>query len=249
MSLKPYLPSVDSQRVLPTTILTALLLVCCGCPPAPLSLEDQRRSVPSRWLTIEASADADPGSTKILKQQDAEAIAATVPTISTLVVERVDRILLETETAEVGAHVCGTVSEYRRLLSDATTAKIMQGRFWEPAEIQSDAGVIILSENLAQTLFSTPDVVGKSVQLGPHTLTVIGVLSDGIGVVTENALWDAYVPWQWLSRNWDAADRSDSEGFDRIRLRVDSLDQVDATKSIIERFVQRRYPNQRLVVQ
>lgn len=219
----------------------SLLVFSAGCPPAPPSQQEQRQALVSRWITIEAGSQN--AASSALNAEDARAIIAQVPTLSRVVTERVAELTLETEsgtTREVS--VCGTGPEYRRLLEDRVRARVTSGRFLEAEDQGRATGVVVLSESLAQALDGEADPVGSQIALAGRKVTVIGVISDGAGQDVSDVTRDAYVPLAHL-RDLIAMQGDPSvTTLDRIRCKVESLAQVEDTRSVIENIMKQRSP-------
>ena len=214
---------------------SVMLLVCCGCPPKPPSQEEQSQAATSHWITVEAELTNGEGQGP-LDQDDLNAITQGVPTISTVVAERIRIGSIESDGARTEIQVCGTTPEYLRLLEEGARVKLMQGKFLEDVETEEGVTIIVLSENLADKLFPDADAVGQSVLLDDRPLAVVGVVTNGAswgGALTR----DAYVP---LKLPGTGSDSSLPSAYDRFRFRVENLDQVENTQAIIQNIMQRR---------
>ena len=232
-----------ARAVVLRSFTAALLVACCGCPAAPPSQEEQIQSVTSRWITVE-SADNDVESTPVLDQKDLNAIINGLPTISTVVVERVRTGKIESNDASAEVRVCGTRPEYFRLLEETARVKLQQGHFIQSTEAEEGTSVIVLSDSLTTKLFEDADPTGRSVVLEGRTLTVVGVVTDGAQWGTD-VTRDAYVP---LTLFGPGNDPSAAFPYNRFRFRVKSLDQVEDSKLIIHRIIEGRHPNQNIRV-
>lgn len=124
--------------------VSVLLAACCGCQTERSTPEERNQAAISRWITVE-SADDTPRSGPVLDQKDLNAIINGVPTISTVVVERVRTGKIESDDASAQAKVCGTRPEYLRLLKDNARVKLQEGRFIESIEAEEGANVVVLS--------------------------------------------------------------------------------------------------------
>lgn len=215
----------------------AVLLACSGCPPASPSQDEQRQAVTSHWITVEHET---PGREPFLNEDDLNAISHSVPTISTVVAELVRTERIKSDDIELEAVVCGTTPSYLRLLEEGARVKVRQGHFFESREGEPGANVVVLSEGLAERLFRNADPVGQSVVLEGKQLTVAGVVTDGAAWGSD-VKRDAYVPRRVLSQD---ADQSAALFYDRLRFRVDSLNEVKPTEEIIQAIVEQRHPDQ-----
>ena len=218
-----------------------VLLLCCGCPPAPPSQEEQRRAVTSRWITVECG-NPEREAVSCLDEDDLDAISQQVPTISTALAERVRTEMLSRENTDVKIMVSGTGPDYLRFLKEAARVEVQLGRFLESADFGRDERVIVLSDRLADKLFSDADPVGQTVDLDGQMLTIVGVVTDG-APWSKALTRDAYVPLGLFDgRN----DSSTPSPCDRLRFRVERLDQVQNTREIIQQIMDQRHPGQSL---
>lgn len=222
------------------TSVVALLITCCGCPPIPPSQDEQRTGVSSRWITVEPSAEV---SGSKLSVQDAEAITAQVPVLSEIVIERVRSTTLQSESSQAAAVISGTGPSYLRLLKETTRAELTAGRFLEAADTETASTVIVLDEKLAEKLFVETDPIGRSVSIGQQTWTVIGVVTQPRSRRNSDLTKDAYLPREAFSAQPSEATEESPESLDRIRVRVDSLDQVDNVQVALEAIINKRHPN------
>lgn len=147
----------QARFVIALAAIPPTLAVCCGCPPAPPSQEEQRQAIPSCWICAEpAEQDSDANSSdKGLQRRDVDAIKATVPTVVTLVAERVGRGTAVREEAEMEVRLSGTGPDHFQLLADATKAEVIRGRFLTAADVETGADVIVIDEDPRDPTTST----------------------------------------------------------------------------------------------
>jgi putative ABC transport system permease protein len=79
---------------------------------------------------------------------------------------------------------------------------IKEGRFFDGADVQAGASVVVLGQTVVNSLFGSLDPIGQLVQINDHSFTVIGVFNargysgsynqDDLAVMPINAEW-AYV--------------------------------------------------------
>lgn len=188
----------------------------------------------SRWIFVEPLESQ--GETVPLEQSDLDAITSMVPTLSTIVVERVKTGEIEADGKTSEALVCGTNAEYLRLLKERAKVQVERGRFLESIDVHEEQNVVVLSESLSRKLFADADPVGQTVVLERLTLKVVGIVSDGApwGAALTH---DVYVP---LSLFGPDGDRKVYDGF---RFRVESLDQVKTTRDVIQKVIEQRHPD------
>lgn len=176
------------------------------------------------------------GKTVGLNQADLNAITSMVPTLSTIVVEKVKTGEIEADGKTSQALVCGTNAQYLRLLKERAKVQVERGRFLESIDVQEERNIVVLSESLAGKLFADADPVGQTVVLERLTLKVVGIVSDGApwGAALTR---DAYVPLSLFGPN------GDQKMYDGFRFRVESLHQVKTTRDIIQKVIEQRHPD------
>lgn len=236
MNETPYTASRLRLPFVRALIASGLLLSCCGCPPEPPSQEEQRNTVTSRWIFVDP-VESQGKAAVWLNQADLDTITSMVPTLSTIVVEKVKSGEIEADGKTSQAKVCGTNGDYLRLLKERAKVQVERGRFLESIDVQEEQNVVVLSNSLARKLFADADPVGRTIVLQSLTLKVVGIVSDGVpwGAALTR---DAYVP---LSLFGPDEDRKVYDGF---RFRVESLDQVKATRDIIQKVIEQRHPDE-----
>lgn len=224
------------SRLVQVLTTVALLMTCCGCPPAPPSREQQRQADTAHWITVECD-DPERAAEGCLDEADLKAISEQVPTISTAVAEKVRAGRVESGGVQADVQICETSPEYFRLVEEAAGVRVLQGRFLESVDFQSGAKIAVLSERLTKRLFPNSDPVGQTIVLDKQELTVVGVVSNG-------ASWgkaltrDVYVPSGFSETGNETIA---SALFDRFRFRVERVDQVENTQEVIQNIVERRF--------
>jgi len=222
-------------------ILGIGLLSCCGCPLQ--RTPPQQQQVPTRWITVElVGAGNGVATSEGLQLEDCKAIIATLPTISILVAERTHAATLHSETGEAEAQICGTDPEYLDLLTDASGVEVLRGRFLSDADAAQSAAVIVLSNKLADLLFGEADPIGEKVDAGGEAVTVVGVVGGGHESLIDGVQYDAYVPHHLELRAF-AETTPDATQLDRIRIRVNRLDEVEDTRAVVRNLIEQRHPD------
>lgn len=238
-------PSTMLSTVLCLASVTALLVTCCGCPPRPPSQEEQQAGIPSRWITVEPTNEA---SGSKLSVKDAEAITSQIPVVSELVVERVHSATIRSESSQAPVEISGSGPSYLRFLKETTRAEMKKGRFLEAADSAEAASVIVLDDRLAEKLFAETDPIGRSVSIGQQTLTVIGVVTQPRSGLSGDVTRDAYLPRESFSNQRSGATEESSESLDRIRVKVNSLDQIEDAKVIMRAIINKRHHDDTFIV-
>jgi hypothetical protein len=231
-------------NVLSRNSIIAVLLTCCGCPSKPTS-QDHPSGIPTRWITIESTNE--PSGSK-LSVNDADAIVAQLPIVSELVLERVYSATIRSEDVQAAVEISATGPSCLRFLKETALAEVTAGRFLEAADSEAASTVIVLDEKLAEKLFAEMDPIGRSVTIGQQTLTVVGMVTQPRSGRSGDVTRDAYLPRESFTEQPSEANDESAESLDRIRVRVDSLDQVEAAKSLIRAIIKQLHPDETIVV-
>jgi putative ABC transport system permease protein len=123
--------------------------------------------------TTRAYAGLPSGRAISFRDEDAELLAERIPEIASLSREYAVRRGLSVGTKTVNARIRGvdpTFGELRNIIPQAG------GRFVNENDLTEKRRVIVLGEELADDLFGSQDVVGRTVQLNQATFLVIGVM-------------------------------------------------------------------------
>jgi putative ABC transport system permease protein len=92
---------------------------------------------------------------------------------------------------------------------DIQGLEFQEGRFYNEAEANSGAALIVLGNEVAQGLFEGTDPIGKNIRMYGQKFTVIGVLKkQGEGIFGESDDTSVYIPVNFLRRLY--GDNNDS---------------------------------------
>lgn len=123
------------------------------------------------------------------------------------------------EDAETEATLSATIPEYLERLKVGARVQLLQGRFLESRDMNSDEEVIVLSNELATKLFVNVDSVGESVKVNGGSWKVVGVVASG-------ALWGSDVKHDAYGPLNSEGSESASQAYIRFRIEMESLDQA-----------------------
>lgn len=106
------------------------------------------------------------------------------------------------QTVRYGAETISgvDVSPVSNEIYEIENVKIENGRFYTEAESNSGAPVIVLGNNVAESLFGNTDPLGKQIRVYGRKLTVIGVLKKMGSALGGSADDRAYVPANFVRR-------------------------------------------------
>lgn len=173
---------------------------------------------------------------------------AQIPVVSELVVERVYPATIRSDDSQAAVEISGTGTSYLRYLKETVRAEVKKGRFLEAADSENTPSVIVLDEKLAETLFPETDPLGRSVTIGPQTLTVVGVVTQPRSGRSGDVTRDAYVPRESFANERSGATAESPESLDRIRVRIESLVQIESVKAIVRAIIDNRHPDRTFIV-
>lgn len=123
--------------------------------------------------TTRAYAGLPSGRAIAFRDEDADLLAQRIPEIASLSREYAIRRGLSVGAKTVNARIRGvdpTFGQLRNIIPQAG------GRFIDEADMSDKRRVIVLGEELADDLFGSQDVVGRTLQINQSTFLVIGVM-------------------------------------------------------------------------
>ncbi|MDL2236964.1 ABC transporter permease [Christensenellaceae bacterium OttesenSCG-928-K19] len=102
----------------------------------------------------------------------------------------------KTSTKEADAMILGTTSSYM----EVEDLKLQAGRFLKSPDLENNSSVAVIGPSLANDLFSTVDVVGKTFYVGGRGFTIIGVLETAGESLLGSTNSAAIVPFTLAER-------------------------------------------------
>ncbi len=163
---------------------------------------------------------------------DLEAVRA-IPgvTSSTGLVTSHDHVTIDGRDRDVS--VIGTTPEYFKVRN----LRVLTGRFFDSSDARSFSKVCVLTEDLANKLFGTLQVQGKSLKLFGVRFETIGVFKEGVETfgTSEVSTYSALIPLLVL-RNFTTSDK-----LDEIYLSADTNVLVPAVTERVRQVLERRH--------
>lgn len=136
-----------------------------------------------------------------LTVRDVKSIQATIPGLTRVSPE----IILDTYVIRRGfrrsAKLVGVEPSYFEIYN----FELEEGRMFNGEQLETGSSVCIVGQSIKSKFFPTENAVGKNIKVGPHWLTIIGVLKER--VVSENSIsklgirdynMDVYTPLQTM---------------------------------------------------
>ena len=132
-----------------------------------------------------------------LVQDDAKLIDDRVKNAMVSVSVSIAGNMIRNETS-VEAEIVGTDT----LLYKMEYMELLEGRFLKEYDLDYERNVVVIGMALAEELFNTPYVTGRTVEIQNRTFTIIGVEESG-GVVSAAAKGDrVYIPITTFRKVW-----------------------------------------------
>ena len=129
------------------------------------------------------------GSAATLTLEDAAAIARYAPSVAAVAPTVETTAQLKAGTKNMGSRIAGVTPEYQQV----NNLVIAQGNFISNLDYKGRSRVVVLGNQLAETLFGSMNPVGQTVRINGHQFRVIGVLqSKGTAFGLEDLA--AYAP-------------------------------------------------------
>ena len=162
------------------------------------------------------------------------------------------------------------VGVQRSFFTDSDQVQLAEGRLFAPTQMRHAAPVAVIGQEVKERFFAQEEALGKRIKCGRLWLRVIGVLEDRAGVGDEEAQelglrnynLDVYTPIRTMllrfknrarvtpqdieraAREDDddpALERTNYHQLDRLVVRVESSEKMNAVASVIERMLKRRH--------
>ncbi|MCS7030019.1 MAG: ABC transporter permease [Gloeomargarita sp. SKYG116] len=125
-----------------------------------------------------------------LTWEDAQAIAAQVPTVRWVAAQINESALASYGNRTTPTAVTGTVPDFFRVQS----FDLQQGRFFHELDVQRQGRVVVLGSDLAAKLFGDRSPIGERIRLRNLSFEVIGVLAPKGAFLGTNRDDAAYIP-------------------------------------------------------
>lgn len=173
-----------------------------------------------------------------LTLRDVNSIRATIPTLTTISPE----ILIETNVVRQGyrrsAKLVGVEPAYFKIYN----FELEEGMMFGDEQRELGSPVCIIGQSIRTRFFPTENPIGKNIKVGPHWLTIIGVLKERF--ISENSIsklgirdfnMDIYVPLNTMLIRYKNRDRLTAADIREASARWRSRAPDEATESEAER--------------
>src|SRR5258707_11357109 len=149
-----------------------------------------------------------------LTMRDMHSIESSVPGLSKLSPE----IILETNMIRNGVRRSAKLVGVEPSYFEIYDFQLAEGRLFNPEQLKNGLPVCVIGSNIKSRFFPTENPIGKSIKVGPHWLTIIGVLRER--VVSETSIsklgirdfnMDVYAPLQSVLIRYENRDMITAE--------------------------------------
>lgn len=187
--------------------------------------------------------------------RDVKSIEAIIPGLTRLSPE----IILETNVIRKGYRRSAKLVGVEPSYFDIYNFELQEGQMFNDEQRRLGSPVCIIGQSIKSRFFPTEDPIGKNIKVGPHWLTITGVLKER--VVSQNSIsklgirdfnMDVYTPLQsmlirYKNRDLITADELRQEAMRSRGMVVNSQNNNESTSAQLER--KNYHQLDRLVVQ
>ena len=168
-----------------------------------------------------------------LTYKDDDRMKASLPTVRRTVPAKVVRKDGHLGERSLELRVVGTTSDW----FDLVVRPVIAGRVLSPDDVDTHAGVVVLTETGARKLTATEHSVGQSIRIGGDVFSIVGIVRNEkgtAGIMIPDQDVDAYVPLSTARERFGDRIEQRIEGAhvrEYIELHMD-LVQVDALENV-----------------
>jgi putative ABC transport system permease protein len=221
-------------------VMAVIVVMSVGSSAEGLILNEVR-SVGSNLISVlpgKAEEDGPPTSVfgviiTTLKYEDGQALLESnypyIVSVS-MYVKGNDRISWEDKKADVNFN--GTSADYIIV----ENAEVEKGRFFTKEEEVSQAKVAVLGNKIADKLFGDQNPIGEKIKIKKSNFTIIGVLKEKGGGLTQNQDEEVLVPIKTAQNILLGVDY-----ISLLRLKVDKIENIDKTIGYVQDFLRDRH--------
>lgn len=154
--------------------------------------------------------------------RDVESIKKTIPGITQLSPE----IILDTYVIRSGVRRSAKLVGVEPTYFDIYDFDLSSGKMFTDENLKIGAPVCIIGHSIQSKFFPTENAIGKSIKVGPHWLTIVGVLRERL--VSDNSIsklgirdfnMDIYTPLQTMLIRYENRDLITSEELRQSAMR------------------------------
>jgi putative ABC transport system permease protein len=171
---------------------------------------------------------------------DAEAIRQQAPAVDRVAPQIASGQLISDRDRSTQTSVTGTTPDFLFVRN----ARVAHGRFFDAAEQQQHAAVIVLGSNPARQLFGYDSPIGQDVQINNISFRVIGVMASKGSLNGVNQDDAAFVPITTLATQVDGRSSPHGIPLDLIEVSARDAQSVAAAEFQITNLLTRRHGKQ-----
>lgn len=197
-----------------------------------LALRDQPFVSP--WLRVRNGPT--PPLDEAVQRSLAESITEIRSISSISNVYSIDTVLYEDKEAETRAR-----SVSLNYL-DTTGRQMLQGRFFDPSDVEQYRPVAIIDEQLAVSLFEEESPLNKAIFANGNRFVVIGVMQS-----KSNSEWGGEEGELWMTQTFAQVLAGEYQ-WDSIQISAHSLTQISDLSQAVEEFLLQNFPQSEVYV-
>ncbi|MBT9313263.1 ABC transporter permease [Leptothoe kymatousa] len=189
-----------------------------------LAARDKPYVTPYMWSREGPQPEIDVELQRSLKDSIPE-----IRTISSISQVSIDNAQYENQETEVN-----TRSVSLNYL-ETTGRRVLQGRFFDPADVEQYRPVALVDTQLAETLFQGESALNKAIYAGGNRFVIIGMIES-----KSNSEWESSGEL-WITETF-ASVLAGRYSFDRLHISAHSLTQIGTLTEAVETFLLESYP-------
>jgi putative ABC transport system permease protein len=190
-----------------------------------------------------------------LTMADINTIRNSIPGISNVIASRIVKKNVWNQGISMNTDVVGTSVDY----PSSRNYNLRAGRFFSESEMRDHANVVVLSDEVANTLFLIDNPLGESIKIDSDYYNVIGIMeSEGFSNLGQNQAGSSnaapsriFIPFtssktrfgETTTRQTAGGMESETVELHEAIIQVDNQESVIEVGEIIEQIVQRRHKN------
>ena len=188
-----------------------------------------------------------------LTQDDIETIHNTIPGISNVIASRIVKKNIWNLGLSMNTDVVGTSVDYPA----SRSYNLRAGRFFSETEVRDHANVVVLSDEVANTLFPIDNPISKSIKIDSDYYNIVGIMeSEGFSNLGQNQAGSSnaapsrvFIPFtasksrfgETTTRQTAGGMESETVELHEAIIQLNNQENVIAVGEIIEQILARRH--------
>ncbi len=172
-----------------------------------------------------------------LTYEDAQAIAAQVPTVAAVSPEMSNPQLITVQNKSSTSNIVGATPSYLPV----NNRQILQGRFISDSDVRRNARVVVLGSQLARSLFPYQSAIGQTIRIRNISFEVIGVMKPKGTLFEANQDERAIIPLTTMSAQILGSSSIFGVRLSHIAVLAKSREKIKAAQFQIENLIRLRH--------